>query len=177
MAAGPQYVARMSDAEANARERRVEAQLESSTMALYVSIVLLATLTAIGDDAEASHVEILGIVWGTTLGLAIAHFFAFRISSKVFRGVALHRPDVRIAFLQLGGALAVAVLCTVPMLLLPATAETDAVRLELSLLLGVAGYAAGRTGGASRPRALVTAVVVLVLGLATALLKNVLSGH
>jgi hypothetical protein len=157
-------------------ERRVEMSLESSTMALYVSVVLLAELVAIKDAAARGDSEMLGVIWGTTLGLALAHFFAFRVASRLVRGSAFHRRDMQLALAQLSGAAVVAALCTIPVVLLR-TPRHDVVRLELAVLLGIAGYASGRTGGASRPRSLMTGALVLMLGVTVALVKNVLVGH
>jgi hypothetical protein len=69
------------------------------------------------------------------------------------------------------------VVCTIPVVLMSRRSEYDVVRLELALLLGIAGYAAGRTGGASRLRSLATGAIVLVVGVTVALVKNVLIGH
>jgi hypothetical protein len=59
---------------------RTEHIQEAATMALYVSICLLAALAAVRERADAGHVDVLRLVWGTTLGLALAHWFAFRLS-------------------------------------------------------------------------------------------------
>jgi hypothetical protein len=64
-----------------------------------------------------------GIIWGVTLGLAIAHWFAFRVAARLV------------------------------------------------------GFTVARGGGATRARALVYALVVLVVAVAIALLKNGLVGH
>jgi hypothetical protein len=154
---------------------RLELRLEASTMALYVSVVLLATLAALDDTTEDA--ELVALIWGTTLGLALAHFFAFRMSSRLVRGTSFHRRDLDIAVAQAGGAIAVAALCTIPVLVLRTDAEYDVVRLLLGLLLGIAGYAAGRTGGTSRLRSAVMGAATLVLGLAVAFAKNALLGH
>jgi hypothetical protein len=72
----------MKETQAN-DERRVEIGLESSTMVLYVSVVLLAALVALDTSADIiSDTELLGLIWGTTLGLALAHYFAFRVSRQ-----------------------------------------------------------------------------------------------
>jgi hypothetical protein len=75
------------------------------------------------------------------------------------------------------GALAVALLATVPVVLLPATAELDVVRLVLAGFVAAIGYAVARNSGAGTRRSAIYATAVLVLALAIALLKNVLSGH
>jgi hypothetical protein len=47
---------------------------EGWTMALYVAICLIAALTALANvTAVPGH--IMGLVWGTTVGLAVAHVF------------------------------------------------------------------------------------------------------
>ena len=145
-------------------------------MALYVAVVLLATLAAIKDSAH-SDAQLLGIIWGTTIGLALAHFFAFRVASRMVRGTSFHRHDLELALSQLGGAAGVALLCTIPVVLLSPESENDVVRYELALLIGIAGYAAGRSGEASRTRSLATGLVAFVLGVTVALLKNALAGH
>jgi hypothetical protein len=59
----------------------VELRKEASVMALHVAVCLLAALTASGEDADHGHVRAFGLVWGTTIGLAVAHAFAFRPSA------------------------------------------------------------------------------------------------
>ena len=68
-------------------------------------------------------------------------------------------------------------LATVPILLLPSTAELDVVRVEMALLLAVGGYAVARTEGATQGRSLAYATGVFVVAVAVALVKNVLSQH
>ena len=63
------------------------------------------------------------------------------------------------------------------MVLLPATAELDVVRLILAGFVAAVGFAVARSSGASTRRSAVYATAILVLALAIALLKNVLSGH
>ena len=158
-------------------DHRTELRLEVSTMALYVSVVLLAALVALEDGATTGDREMLGLIWGTTIGLALAHYFAFRVASRLVRGTTFHKRDGEIALAQLSGAAIVAALCTVPVLLMPDSSKNDYVRFELAILLGIAGFAAGRTGGASRLRSLATGAIVLVLGVGVAFVKNALVGH
>ena len=63
-------------------EHRLEFDKEALTMALYVAICLMAALIAIPESAVA-RTNVLGLVWGITLGLAIAHWFAFRVSARM----------------------------------------------------------------------------------------------
>lgn len=158
-------------------EAEVEVWREAITMALYVAICLLAALTAVAERADAGHARILGIVWGTTIGLALAHWFAFRVSARMVGGGSLSRVDARLAGAQLAGSAAVAAAVTVPVLVLPATAELDVARIVLAALIGVAGYLVARAAGAGGIRATVYAGAVLAAGMVVAVLKNVLSHH
>jgi hypothetical protein len=46
------------------------------TMALYVTVCLLAALTAL-QNVGAVPGRVLGLIWGTTIGLALAHLSRF----------------------------------------------------------------------------------------------------
>ena len=158
-------------------EAEVEVWREAITMALYVAICLLAALTAVAERADAGHAVTLGIVWGTTIGLALAHWFAFRVSSRMVGGGSLSRADARLAGAQMAGAAAVAALVSIPVLALPSTAELDVARIVLAALIGLAGFLVGRRSGASTFRSVVFGGVMVVAGLGIAILKNVLSHH
>lgn len=56
-------------------------------MALYVAVCLLAALIAL-PDRGAGHAPAFGVIWGVTVGLALAHWFAFRVSARL--GLAGH---------------------------------------------------------------------------------------
>ena len=80
----------MADAAADQSPRRheqaVELRKEAYTMALYVAICLLATFAALPETD--AHAHAIAIVWGITIGLAVAHWFAFRVSARM---VGRHR--------------------------------------------------------------------------------------
>ena len=149
-------------------------QKEAFTTALYVSVCLLAGLTAVSDD---QHTRALEVVWGTTIGLALAHWFAFRLGARYIAGGTFHKHDAEAAIAQLVGAAAVAVLCTIPVVLFPESAELDVVRLELCGFIALVAYAVARRSGASYSRALVYGGTTLVLALVVVFVKNALLGH
>ncbi|HEX5095682.1 MAG TPA: hypothetical protein VFX21_06715 [Acidimicrobiia bacterium] len=149
--------------------------VESSTMALYVTIVLLAT-TSLLTDADMHDIGILAVVWGESFGLAIAHFFAFVLAVHLVHGEAAPH-EWRTAREQLAGALSVATICTIPVFLVPESAELDVVRVMLAVVLALSGYAAARANGGSQRRAVIVGAVVLVGGLTIAVMKNVIGGH
>jgi hypothetical protein len=150
---------------------------EGCTMALYATICLLAALTVAAQDEVSHRGTLLRIIWGTTVGLAIAHFFAFRMTARLFTGGILLRHDAESALIQLLGATAVAGMATLPVLLVDEDAAVEAVRLVLAGVIGVVGFAAAKASGTTHLRAFAIATVTLVAGLAIALVKNALSHH
>src|SRR5690606_38937918 len=117
----------------------VELRKEAATMALYVAICLLAALSAVAEHAARGHVDTLKLVWGTTIGLAAAHWLAFRLSARLVASGTIRGHDAQAAAAQLAGAAAVALLATVPVLLLPSTAELDVARLVLAAFIALVG--------------------------------------
>jgi hypothetical protein len=155
----------------------VEALREACTMALYVAICLLGVLTAVVERADAGHVSVVALVWGTTIGLALAHWFAFRVSARLVARGRFGRHDAATAGAQLAGAAAVAVIATLPVAILPATAELDVARLLLAAFIAGVGFAVARAGGAGTTRSAAYATSILALAATIAVVKNVLSGH
>jgi hypothetical protein len=162
---------------ASGEGERAELAKEGLTMALYVSVCLLAATAVVAESADRTDVEAVGLVWGTTLGLSLAHLFAFRLSARLIGAGSVHEHDARIAFAQLAGAVAVAVVCTAPVLLLSSTAQLDVVRLLLAALIALVAWFTARSAGRSRVASLVYALIMLAVASTIAVLKNVLSGH
>lgn len=149
---------------------------ESCTMALYVAICLLAALT-VATNHDVEHVNVFALIWGTTVGLALAHWFAFRLSARLVGSGTLARRDLEISGAQLGGAAAVGLLGTVTILLMPHSAELESVRIVVAAFIALVGTAVARSSRASWPRAICYGVGTLVLALLIAILKNTLAGH
>jgi hypothetical protein len=84
---------------------------------------------------------------------------------------------VELAGAQLAGAAGVALLASIPVVLFPASVELELVELLLAAFIAVVGFAVARGGGATRARAMVYALSVLVIAVAIALVKNGLAGH
>jgi hypothetical protein len=154
-----------------------EALKEGSTMALYVSLCLLAELIALPGSEVEGHVRALALIWGTTIGLALAHWFAFQLSARLVASGELREHDAVVAGAQVAGAAAVALVASLPVVLLPGSSELDVVRFELAVIIAGVGFGVARTSGASRLRAVAYGGAVLVLGAVIAGLKNILSGH
>ena len=154
-------------------------------MMLYLSIVLLAAFAALpsgsgGDAHLAGGVHgstLIALIWGTAIGLAIAHWFAFRVTARAFGGGTVSDTDVRIGLAQLVAAMIVAGLCTVPVIVFDTTSEVTAATIVLALLLGLSGFLVAKSAGRSVLRSLILGGIVMLVGLAIALLKNFLVGH
>ena len=92
-----------------ALDERTEVLREAATMVLYVSVVEIAELATL-PEGHFTHgrvtgpvgAQLLAIVWGTAIGLAIAHWFAFRVAAPGFRGDRPTRHDTNIGLAQLG---------------------------------------------------------------------------
>jgi hypothetical protein len=153
----------------------VELRKEAFTMALYVAICLLAALAALSESTAEDHV--FEIVWGTTVGLALAHWLAFNVSARLVAAGQVRHHDAEAAAAQLLGAAAVALLATVPVLIFPASIELDVVELVLACFIAFVGYAVSRGSGANRVRSLVYGATLLVVAGAVVLIKIALTGH
>src|SRR3954471_24175246 len=148
---------------------------EALTMGLYVSITLLAALTAtIGE--KTSRRDVLAIVWGTTVGLALAHWLAFGLAVRLVHPTSDNRDLDRQLMAQLGAAATVAAIATIPVLVLPVHLGGQGARFATAATMGVVTYGEGRTFGASRAKAVGFAAVALALGLTVAGIKYGL-GH
>lgn len=155
-------------------------------MALYVAITLLATLLVLphgenaGDgtlDGGISGPRLLGVIWGTTVGLALVHWYAFTVASAEVRGGERRRTDIQLGLAQLAGAGIVAATATVLVLVVDETDELTVAIWAPAILVGVVGYLTGRASGRSRWRSVLAGGAVLALGMAVAIAKLILGGH
>ena len=87
-------------------------------MALYVAICLLAALIAL-PDTDAQHAHALQIIWRVTVGLALAHWFAFRVSARLVGSGSVRPHDVESAGAQLAGVASVVLLAPIPVVVFP----------------------------------------------------------
>jgi hypothetical protein len=140
-----------------------------------VAICLLAAMTALPEGGV--HANAAGLIWGVTIGLAVAHWFAFRVSARLVGAGSVRTHDVQAAGAQIAGAAGVALLASAAVFLFPESAELLIAELTLAAFIAAVGYAVARGAGAARGRALIYAVAVLVVAVAITAVKNVLAGH
>jgi hypothetical protein len=149
---------------------------EGWTMALYVAICLIAALTALAN-VIAIPGHIMGLVWGTTVGLAVAHVFAFRVAGRLVHDGELPKADRIISVVQMAAAAAVAAIVSVPVLLEPTVNEITWARYTCAAIIGIAGYLVARGAERSRIRSILFGIAVLAGAFAVAALKHALAGH
>jgi hypothetical protein len=171
-------------ARSRAVEERSELLREAATMVLYVSVVEIAELAAL-PEGHFGHgrvtgpvgAQLLAIVWGTAVGLALAHWFAFRIAAPGFRGDTPSSHDFRIGAVQLGGAIVVAAVSSLPVLLLSDVRAQETVGDVPALIIGVIAYFVARATGKARLPSAFYGVTALALGIVVALVKSALAAH
>jgi hypothetical protein len=95
------------------------------------------------------------------------------VSARLVGAGSVRPQDVQSVGAQLTGA--AGGLATIPVILSPESLELA--ELLLAGFIAVVGFAVARGGGATRARALVYALSVLVVAVAIALVKNALAGH
>ena len=89
----------------------------------------------------------------------------------------MRRHDALAALAQLVGAVAVALVATVPTLLLPASVELDVVEVVLACFIALVGYGVARSSGANRLRSIVYGAILLVAAGIVVIVKIALTGH
>ena len=173
-----------SGASTDRHEDRSEVLREAVTMVLYVSVVLLAELAAIpekhfadGRVTGAVGGQLLAIVWGTAIGLAVAHWFSFGLAAPAFRGERPTRFETYIGLAQLGSAMFVAAVSSLPVLLLSDLWEQETIGDVPALIIGIVSYFLARSTGRSRLTAVFYGITALALGVLVALVKIRLAAH
>jgi hypothetical protein len=153
-----------------------EAVREAVTMALYVGVVLAAEFVAVEEHA-VDEPSTVAVIWGTALGVALAHVFAFNLAARLFAGGRLDGGTRRAVWAQLASAATVAFVVTVPFLFLALGPALEVSGFLLAALIGVTAYVASREAGAGRIRSLVDGVIALAVAMAIVSVKVGLTGH
>lgn len=149
---------------------------EIATMVLYVAIVLLATVAAVPSADLDDGAEVAALIWSAAAGLALAHWFAFHVAAQLYAGGPIEAEDVWSGIAQVGAALAVALVSTLPLLFVGEGSGAGISGAILTAVIACVAYIASRHGGA-RPRvAVVRAGSTVVVGAVVVALKVAL-GH
>lgn len=155
---------------------RRELAREAVTMALYVSITLLAALVATPDDDVPGTLRTAALIWGGAAGLALAHWLAFDVGARLFQTAHLDRLHRLAGPVTLAAALAVALIATIPILLAPEDIASETAICVLASILALAGFELGRRSGAGLLRALTGAAILIGVAALVVTAKIVLGG-
>jgi hypothetical protein len=153
-----------------------EAVREAVTMALYVGVVLAAEFVAV-EEYAVDEPSTVAVIWGTAIGVTLAHVFAFNLAARLFAGGRLDRGTRRAVWAQLASASAVAFVVTVPFLFLALGPALEVSGFLVTALIGVTAYIASREAGAGRIRSLVDGLIALPVAAAIVSVKVGLTGH
>lgn len=144
---------------------RLELAREAVMMAVYVSLSLLAVVFVTPIDSGTSRLEHAVSIFLTALGLVVADMVAFTIANRLIYSGDLDHLTPRVRAAQALGGLSVAVLATIPVLLLPLDVSGKIDFALLGLLIAGTGFWALRRTGAS-----LLAATGYVVGLAAVVL-------
>jgi hypothetical protein len=145
--------------------------------ALYVALVLLATLVAVPRDRLPSDHAVLATLFGTALGLVLAHFVAFRYAAHFTAEAGrAGAPLIQEALAGLAGGLVVALVAAVPYVLFEGDDALLGALIALAVIPAVMGFAIARLRGKSRTRSFGAAGIALIAAMAVVYVKDFL-GH
>jgi hypothetical protein len=151
-----------------------ELRREAYSMSIYVSIVLLSALSIFDDSHPPGQGEVFLLELGTTVGLVLAHAFASWVSTVMIDGATDGVDQWDLLRVQLAGALAVASLAMVAVVVVPPSIELPAARLTVAVAIGVQVYFESRTSRSS-VRAVAYGILALLAGVAVAAVKALLA--
>ena len=145
---------------------------ELTVVAFYVSVTLAAELAAASSDD--SKAIVVGALWGTAVGLALAHWYAQTITAAIARG-AFHKTDAAEGLREIGAAVGVALVLSLPFIVFETPTALVLSRWGVVLGTSLIALALARTAGAGWMRAFIEAAIVFAIGVAVIETKAALS--
>ncbi len=140
-------------------------------MAFTVCIALLAALSAGSDHEPHSRFDVLIVVWGTTLGLALTHWFALTLSVRLVDDPTFRYSPVEMLGAQVLMALLIAIVASSVVLMLSTDFDRLGARITAAVFLGGLVTAESRVGGASNARAAAYGIGALAVAMTIATVK------
>jgi hypothetical protein len=154
-------------------DHRRERLREGVTMALYISLSLLAVMVALPPEVSpAASSTPAFTLFLTALGLLIAHQLAFRISARLAHGGHVASEHLELLGAQTAGGLVVTFVAVVPVLLLGVSPGVLVAELLLVAFIAIVGYTAIRMVPVSQARAVAYVGGVVALTLVAVAIKN-----
>jgi hypothetical protein len=143
-------------------------------MGLYLCLVLAAEFAFV-EEAFESKESVLAVIWGTTLGLTVAHIFAFNLSARIFEGGRLSAETRMSIVYQVVVAIGVAALLSLPLLLANTSTALNFGGYVIAGVIGLIGFTVARLEGGSPVKSAAFAVVMVAAAVLVVLLKSALS--
>lgn len=169
-------VGTVGPADAGHAAHRRERIREGVTMALYISLSLLAVMVALPPDVSPSaSASPATVILLTAIGLLVAHWLAFRISARLAHRGKVTSEHLQLLAAQLVGGLAVTAVAVVPVVIFDASTGVLVAELLLVAFIAVVGYLAARGVPVSHGRAFVYMTGVVALALAVIWIKNLVA--
>jgi hypothetical protein len=144
---------------------------EVTVVAFYVSVTLAAELP---PRRPTTRRRCCRALWGTAVGLALAHWYAQTITTAIARG-SFHKDDAAEGLREVGAAVAVAFVLTIPFLVFQTPAALAVSRWGVVVGTSLISLALARTAGARWTRAFFEALIVFAIGVAIIETKAFLS--
>jgi hypothetical protein len=144
---------------------------EADMMAFYLGLTLLVALNVTRDEAPPPLPDLLLVVWGTTVGLALAHWFALTLAALLVRDPTMHHTPGEMLSSQLVMAVALGLVASAALLLSPARVEVVAARIAVALFIAGLVTSEARSSGSALPRALAVGAAALGVAMIIATFK------
>ncbi len=136
---------------------------EGMTMALYLSLSLLAVMVAFEDPTHPDTPDLGQLVFLTALGLMLAHLLAFRMSARLVARGRRTAETTSLVVAQVLGGVVVTALATIPLVVLGPWPGLLVSEFALLALITGVGYVTGRASGYTRVRSLLYVAGVVLL--------------
>ena len=142
---------------------RSHAWREATTMSLYTAIVLLAVLVGLGQGDRGDD---LAVIWGVSIGLGLAHVFAFNVAAVIAAGGEFTDDDRSSTIGILGAVAGTAGVASAAYLFWEdADSASTAAAIVLAVVMGLSLYIDARSAGASNRRSLAFTATTLAVAL------------
>jgi hypothetical protein len=144
--------------------------------ALYMALVQWAALVAVPKDHVPDSGTVVGLLLGTAIGLILAHWLAFRLAAHLTEGGFAAVSAAREASAQIAGGVAVALIASVPFLVLDSETAVQVAVVVLGTLPALTGVVIARLRGRPWTTSLLVGAVVLAIAGAIVAIKAA-AGH
>jgi hypothetical protein len=146
---------------------------EAVTMGFYTCVTLFAALS-VGDEPPPPNGELLALIWISTVGLALAHWFAATIAIQLVRDEHIHHSTGEYVLAHLLLPAVAAASTSLVVLVVPDDVALLSGRLTAAALLALLVQGELRRGGASPVRSARLAVLAFGCAAGIAVLKRLL---